>query len=145
MMAFNIKVALLLSAALISVCLAYYPDVKDTYVQDAFLRDLIDAMAAQDTSDEYSNDDPLLGDPRFDFLSRAQKDQTERLMDYDSILERTNPHPSLRDEEHTQHSSLWGYQFMSGGAGEGECKHLNFSQISFLINLPHFNFRTTSR
>lgn len=107
-------------ATAMSSALAYYPDMKDTYVQDAFLRDLIDAMASQDVSDEYSNDDPLLGDQRFDFLSRAQKDQTERLMDYDSILERTNPHPSLRDQEHAQHSSLWGYQFVSGGAGEGE-------------------------
>lgn len=120
-MAFNVQLALMLSAALMSACYAYYPDIKDTYVQDAFLRDLIDAMAAQDVSDDYSNDDPLMANS-FDFLSRAQKDQTERLMDYDSILERTNPHPSLRDEEHTQHSSLWGYQFVSGGAGEGEEK-----------------------
>lgn len=28
------------------------------------------------------------------------------------------PHPSIRDQEFLQHSSLWGHQFMSGGGGE---------------------------
>jgi Neuroendocrine protein 7B2 precursor (Secretogranin V) len=118
-MMFHIKIALMLTTALMGVSLAYYNDLKEA--SDAFLlREMLDALAAQDPSDEYSDDDPLQNQRFSDILSRAQKDQTERLMDYDSILERTNPHPSLRDEEHMQHSSLWGYQFMSGGAGEGE-------------------------
>lgn len=40
-------------------------------------------------------------------------------LDYDTLGE-TNLHPSLRDQEFLEHSSLWGNQFMSGGAGEGK-------------------------
>lgn len=28
--------------------------------------------------------------------------------------------PSIRDQEYLEHSSLWGYQHMQGGAGEGK-------------------------
>ncbi|XP_070500474.1 neuroendocrine protein 7B2 [Chironomus tepperi] len=116
-MACLLKIAFLI-ATVLSAGYAYYSDMKDTYIPDDILRDLIDSFA-EEASDEY--DDNLFGKlpPSLGFLARAQKDQTERMMDYDSILERTNPHPSLRDEEHTQHSSLWGYQFMTGGGGEG--------------------------
>jgi hypothetical protein len=114
------KIAFLLTS-LMSASFAFYPDIKDTYApSDLFLRDLLDVIGSEaGASDEYSDDDPLASYNDARFLARAQKDQSERLMDYDSILERTNPHPSLRDQEHSQHSSLWGYQFMSGGAGEG--------------------------
>jgi hypothetical protein len=120
----NLKIALLLMTTLMSASYAYYPDIKDAFARDDILRDmLIDALATNDASEEYDEDSPmsLMNDqlPPLDFMTRSQKDQTERMMDYDSILERTNPHPSLRDQEHMQHSSLWGYQFMSGGAGEG--------------------------
>ena len=118
-MANNLKIALVLTSALMSVCFAYYNDIKDSYVPDDFLRELLAAMQPQD--DMYDDDTLPLSDSQLGYLSRAQKDQTERLMDYDSILERT--HPSLRDEEHMQHSSLFGqsqYQLMSGGAGEGK-------------------------
>lgn len=40
-------------------------------------------------------------------------------VDYDALLNEANYHPSLRDSEYLQQSSLWGNQFMSGGAGEG--------------------------
>lgn len=40
-------------------------------------------------------------------------------LDYDSLGGR-NLHPSLRDQEFLEHSTLWGSQLMSGGAGEGE-------------------------
>lgn len=40
-------------------------------------------------------------------------------LDYDTLGE-ANLHPSLRDQEFLEHSSLWGNQFMSGGAGEGK-------------------------
>lgn len=126
-MACLLKIAFIV-ATVLSAGYAYYPDMKDTYIPDDILRDLIDSFA-EEASEEY--DDNLFGKlpPSLGFLARAQKDQTERMMDYDSILERTNPHPSLRDEEHTQHSSLWGYQFMSGGAGEGECQILHFKKL----------------
>lgn len=116
-MASLLKITLLITT-LLSVGNAYYPDIKDTYIPDEVLRDLLDSLV-EESSDVY--DDDIFGKvPSLGLMARAQKDQTERLMDYDSILERTNPHPSLRDQEHSQHSSLWGYQFMTGGAGEGK-------------------------
>jgi len=111
--------------ALMGTCHAYYADMKEPlpFVSDALLRDFMDAMGKdliEDVSDEYADDDALsLGNARLALMARAAKDQDERLMDYGSLLERTNPHPSLRDQEFLQHSSIWGHQFMSGGAGEG--------------------------
>lgn len=40
-------------------------------------------------------------------------------LDYDAGGE-FNVHPSLRDQEFLEHSSLWGNQYVSGGAGEGK-------------------------
>jgi len=39
--------------------------------------------------------------------------------DYEDEVDETNIMPSIRDNEYMQHSSLWGAQYMSGGAGEG--------------------------
>lgn len=39
-------------------------------------------------------------------------------LDYDNG--EFNIHPSLRDQEFLEHSSLWGNQYVSGGAGEGK-------------------------
>jgi len=33
-------------------------------------------------------------------------------------LNSLSSHPSLRDQEYLQHSSLWGHKYMAGGAGE---------------------------
>lgn len=143
-MACLLKITFLITTVL-SAGYAYYPDIKDTFIPDDILRDLLDSIT-EEASDEY--DDSAFGKlpPSLGFLARAQKDQTERMMDYDSILERTNPHPSLRDEEHTQHSSLWGYQFMSGGAGEGKI-FTNF-EIFFssfvIISYLHSQVQTSS-
>lgn len=130
-MARHFKLALMLTTALMGVSFAYYSNIKDTYVPETLLRDLIAAMSPQQ-EDSFEYGDDSLSDSQLGFLSRAQKDQTERFMDYDSLLERANPHPSLRDQEHMQHSTLWGqsqYQLMSGGAGEGE---------NFYSGLGHF-------
>jgi len=34
--------------------------------------------------------------------------------DYEDEVDETNIMPSIRDNEYTQHSSLWGAQYMSG-------------------------------
>lgn len=118
---------IILLIAMASICNAYYPDLKDPYVPDSVLKDLVDFMSKdimEDASEEYEESEQLpLSNARLALMARATKDQGERFMDYDSLLDRTNPHPSIRDQEYLQHSSLWGHQFMSGGAAEGKLLH----------------------
>lgn len=65
--------------------------------------------------------------PEMDLPIRALKDlsgEDQMLGDYGSILGSLDQQqPSLRDQEFMQHSSLWGHQFVTGGAGEGK-QHL---------------------
>ena len=108
-------------AFLVGHCSAYYPDMKEHYISDSLLRDLFDVVGKDfidEPVDEYV--DPLpMNNARLAMMARATKDlEAERLMDYDSMMERANP--SLRDQEYMQHSSLWGHQFVTGGAGEGK-------------------------
>lgn len=46
--------------------------------------------------------------------------EEEQLFPIDYDTGEVNIHPSLRDQEFLEHSSLWGSQYMSGGAGEGK-------------------------
>ena len=139
-MASNLKI-ILLAASLLGVS-AYYPDLKEpSYVSDTLLRDLFADVLGKDlieeTSDEYLDDEAMpMSSSRLAMMVRATKDQNERLADYDSMLERTNPHPSLRDSEYMQHNSLWGHQFMSGGAGEGP--HISKPQVKTDATLPAY-------
>nr|CAD7264727.1 unnamed protein product [Timema shepardi] len=50
------------------------------------------------------------------------EEQQQLPLDYDPMVE-TGNNPSIRDQEYLQHSSLWGHQYMTGGAGEGK-QHL---------------------
>ena len=52
-------------------------------------------------------------------LSRDMEEEPLFPLDYDTLGE-PNIHPSIRDQEFLEHSSLYGSQFMSGGAGEGK-------------------------
>jgi hypothetical protein len=146
-MTFDTKIILLATVVLLFNFLgashAYYSDLKEpAYINEVFMRDLISDILGKDgdvtaESEEYVDDDPLvLRNARLALMARAAKDQSERLMDYDSLLERPNPHPSLRDSEHIQNSPLWGYQFMSGGAGEGP--HLQKPQVKTDAKLPAY-------
>lgn len=139
-MAMRLNIILMVTT-LLGASYAYY-DLKDpAYLSDTLLRDLFaDALSKDlidDAAEEYVDDEPLsLNNARLAMMARATKDQNERLMDYDSILERTNPHPSLRDSEYMQHSSLWGHQFMSGGGGEGP--HVIKPQVKTDATLPAY-------
>jgi hypothetical protein len=130
-MALNLNIVLL-ATALLGVS-AYYDLKEPSYISDALLRDLFADVMGKDlvaeASDEYMDDEPApMSNARLSMMARATKDQNERLMDYDSLLDRAiNPHPSLRDSEYMQHNSLFGAQFMSGGAGEGP--HLPKPQV----------------
>ena len=126
-MAFDLKICLLVTTFL-AASYAYYPDMKDPgYIPDSLLRDLFADVLSKDIvgdiSEEYLDDEALpMNNARLALMARASKAQNDRLMDYDSIIDRLNPHPSVRDSEHMQHSALWGSQFISGGAGEGPHK-----------------------
>jgi Neuroendocrine protein 7B2 precursor (Secretogranin V) len=142
-MTFDKKIFLLATVVLLGAAHAYYTDLKEpTYINDVFMRDLFSDILGRDTeatadSDEYVDDDALvLNQARLALMARVSKDQSERLMDYDSLIDRPNPHPSLRDSEHIQNSALWGYQFMSGGAGEGP--HVPKPQVKTDAKLPAY-------
>lgn len=68
------------------------------------------------------------GTSRLELMERAAKDLEAEQLDYDSLLNSDvmNSHPSIRDQEYLQHSSLWGHQYVNGGAGEIEQHHLSF-------------------
>uniref|UniRef100_A0A6M2E0G2 Neuroendocrine protein 7B2 n=1 Tax=Xenopsylla cheopis TaxID=163159 RepID=A0A6M2E0G2_XENCH len=52
-------------------------------------------------------------------ITRSQK-VLDSDQEYDTLFDEGLLHPSLRDQEYLQHSPLWGQQYMSGGAGEGQ-------------------------
>lgn len=51
-------------------------------------------------------------------IKDLENEETSDPIDYERLS--NNPNPSLRDREYLQHSSLWGHQFVAGGAGEGK-------------------------
>lgn len=140
-MAMKLQIVLMI-ATLMGGSYAYYHELKDpSYISDTLLRDLFTDVLNKDlveeASEEYLDDEPLpMSNARLALMARATKAQNERLMDYDSMMERTNPHPSLRDSEYMQHNSLWGHQFMSGGGGEGP--HVAKPQVKSDATLPAY-------
>ncbi|XP_055685502.1 neuroendocrine protein 7B2 isoform X2 [Lutzomyia longipalpis] len=109
--------------------------VKDHFFSDALLRELVDRMGKDlaDAADSYI--DPLPVNDQLALMARASKDLEAEQMDYDALLE-GNPSPSLRDQEYLQHSTLWGHQYMSGGAGEGP--HRVKPQVKTDATLPAY-------
>lgn len=128
-MDFSSKVFLLGAfVCLIGSSLAYYPDLKDHYLSDVLLRELVDVVGKDfvDESDDYLEPLPMNNNARLALMARASKDMGE---DYDGLYLEGNPNPSLRDQEFMQHSSLWGHHYVSGGAGEGKTNHFDFKAI----------------
>uniref|UniRef100_A0A6B2EGP4 Neuroendocrine protein 7B2 n=1 Tax=Phlebotomus kandelakii TaxID=1109342 RepID=A0A6B2EGP4_9DIPT len=111
------------------------PSVKEHFFSDALLRELVDRMGKDlaDAADSYI--DPLPVNDQLALMARASKDLEAEQMDYDALLE-GNPSPSLRDQEYLQHSTLWGHQYMSGGAGEGP--HRVKPQVKTDATLPAY-------
>ncbi|XP_054260879.1 neuroendocrine protein 7B2 [Macrosteles quadrilineatus] len=100
------SVLLLVGIALGADAQAYLPIGKEHFLTDSLLREVVDRMG-RDLAESYLNT-PL--------ISRVDKDP-------DDPPFYSNPNPSIRDQEYLQHSSLWGHQYMTGGAGEGK-QHL---------------------
>lgn len=126
--------------AAVVVCLAAavaavqgYMSSKDHFYADALLRELVDRMGKEltDAADTYI--DPL--PDQLEYMARENKGMDAEQMDYDSLLE-GNPSPSLRDQEYLQRNSLWGHQYVSGGAGEGP--HRLKPQVKTDASLPAY-------
>ncbi|KAJ8934973.1 hypothetical protein NQ318_017680, partial [Aromia moschata] len=99
----------------------YLPSGKDNFLSGIFLRDLVNRINGKGISEgdgvsylDFTDGLPL--DARS--LTRDLEEEQMFPLDYDGMGE-LNLHPSIRDQEYLQHSSLWGKQYMSGGAGEG--------------------------
>ncbi|CAK1549462.1 unnamed protein product [Leptosia nina] len=93
---------------------------EDRYMlTEAWLREVVDHMGKDfnDAATSYLEFPP--NERALNLIARANKDIDHEQIDYDSLLD-GNPNPSLRDQEYLQHSSLWGHQYVTGGAGEGE-------------------------
>ncbi|CAG9119615.1 unnamed protein product [Plutella xylostella] len=106
----------------IAGAIAYIPHgsigEKDPMLTEALLREVVDRMG-QELNDAPFLDFPSSNEHRLALMVRANKDLENEQLDYDSLPE-GNPNPSLRDQEFLPHSSLWGHQYVAGGAGEGE-------------------------
>lgn len=96
--------------------------------------DRLDRDYVNDAGESYIDTIPL-NDGTLDLMARVSKGLDAEQPDYGSLLD-GEPNPSLRDQEYLQHSSLWGRQFVSGGAGEGP--HRTKPQIKTDATLPAY-------
>lgn len=112
-----------------------YLSTKDHFYADSLLRELIDRMGKDlsDAADSYI--DPMPLNDQLEYMARENKGLDAEQMDYDALME-GNPSPSLRDQEFLQQNSLWGHQYVSGGAGEGP--HRLKPQIKTDASLPAY-------
>lgn len=110
--------------------------LKDQLLSDVLLREIVDRMGKDIAEAADSYIDPVDEFPgRLAMMARATKDLESEQLDYDALLD-GNPNPSPRDQEFLQHSSLWGHQYVSGGAGEGP--HRPKPQVKTDASLPAY-------
>jgi len=90
---------------------ATFDDLHSPYtLTDALLREVV-AKMGQDT-EEY------LKYPTGRRVTKEYEEEPTLPADYESLLDPQEA--MIRDQEYLQHSSLWGHQYMAGGAGEGK-------------------------
>ncbi|KAK5643218.1 hypothetical protein RI129_007063 [Pyrocoelia pectoralis] len=96
----------------------YVPQGKDSLLTDMFLQEVMNRMDKDLTDSIYLGfrDNRMAMGPRS--IGKDVEEEQFFPLDYDGLGE-NNLHPSLRDQEFLQQNSLWGNQFVSGGAGEG--------------------------
>nr|XP_049696398.1 neuroendocrine protein 7B2 isoform X2 [Helicoverpa armigera] len=92
---------------------------KDHMLTEALLREVVERMGKEFNDAASSYLEYPASERHLALMARASKDLENEQLDYDSLID-GNPNPSLRDQEYLQHSSLWGHQYVTGGAGEGE-------------------------
>ncbi|XP_050298363.1 neuroendocrine protein 7B2 isoform X2 [Anthonomus grandis grandis] len=109
---------LLLLIVTLSGVLCYLPNAKDNLLTGVFLRGLVNRFNGKEDGDisylDFTDGLPL----NTRALSRDMKEEQLFPLDYDNLGD-VNMYPSIRDQELMQHSSLWGNQYISGGAGDG--------------------------
>ncbi|XP_018799359.1 PREDICTED: uncharacterized protein LOC108975371 [Bactrocera latifrons] len=90
---------------------------KDNIFADVLLTELLNRMDKD--IDPVQNYFDLLGDvPKsVDLVSRSSKNNNNGPDEYE-YRGMYGSHPSIRDQEYMQHSSLWGHQYINGGMGE---------------------------
>jgi hypothetical protein len=106
---------------------AYLPHEKDHFFTDVVLREVVDRMSKDfaDDAGAYldfpeTNRLPLGAMMPGRNVKELETEEQQFPLDYDPLGDSGNPNPSIRDQEYLQHSSLWGHQYMAGGAGEGK-------------------------
>lgn len=104
---------------------------QDPYLSEILLHEIVNRMGKNfdDVGSSYIEPMPLKEAPtRLELMARATKDFEAEQLDYDSLLngDSMNSHPSIRDQEYLQHSSLWGHQYVNGGASEIGQHHFKF-------------------
>ncbi|GAB6027740.1 hypothetical protein CHUAL_001976 [Chamberlinius hualienensis] len=84
---------------------------------DALLRQVVEKMSGNDRLDSFLNY------PTERRVQKQMDDENDGLQssDYTDLLDPQEA--MIRDQEFLQHSSLWGHQYVQGGAGEGK-QHL---------------------
>ncbi|KAL0267537.1 UNVERIFIED_CONTAM: hypothetical protein PYX00_009782 [Menopon gallinae] len=117
--------SLFLIAFSVTGALSYMPHLKEHYLTDVLLREVVDRMGKDlaAAADSYldipdNNRIPSSGALSNRVIKDLENEETSYPVDFENLSD--NPNPSLRDQEYLQHSSLWGHQFVAGGAGEGK-------------------------
>ncbi|KAG1659994.1 Neuroendocrine protein 7B2 [Nymphon striatum] len=107
-------------------------DLPDYRLTDAWLKELVNSMDSDFNSDFLeapTKDNVVVRHPQLLgqdlFSGRVTKDEEANAgFGFGSSQLKGNPmEPSIRDHEYLQHSTLWGNQYVAGGAGEGS-QHL---------------------
>lgn len=102
---------------------SFLPLTKDDIYSELLLPEILSHMAMKDDDRSAVNYPDMMEQsfkPRLDMALRSLP-AVSLPEDYEfqgPANEDKPSHPSLRDQEFLQHSSLWGHQFVSGGGGE---------------------------
>ncbi|GJQ78798.1 hypothetical protein Trydic_g2640 [Trypoxylus dichotomus] len=122
---------------LVCTAFAYYPSGKEHLLTGGLFREIVNRMGKNFMESSYLD----FPDGRMGSRSLSKDLEEEELfpIDYD-VMEESNLHPSLRDQEFLEHSSLWGGQLISGGTGEG---HQKLKPQGTLTNKPEIKTDTT--
>ncbi|XP_063395632.1 neuroendocrine protein 7B2 isoform X2 [Cydia fagiglandana] len=92
---------------------------KEPMLTEALLREVVERMGKEFNEAASGYLEFPQSERHLALMARASKDLENEQLDYDSLIN-GDPSPSLRDQEYLQHSSLWGHQYVTGGAGEGQ-------------------------
>ncbi|XP_072390712.1 neuroendocrine protein 7B2 isoform X2 [Diabrotica undecimpunctata] len=121
----KMKITILMCCLTGAMC--YLPPAKENLLSGLFLRDLVNRINGKGISEgdgvsylDFTDGMPLDGRS----LSGTLEEEQMFPMDYEAMGE-MNMHPSIRDQEYLQHSTLWGKQYLNGDRDENSILHHN--------------------